>query len=129
MRADLALVGFGHVGQRFARLIAEQADALRTSHGLEPRIVGIATRRHGSVYAEEGIDIAAEQPKLLTNDTVKVSDVVITKGCGDTCPYYPGKRYEDWTLDDPAGQGIAVVRPIRNQIRRRVEQLIRELQN
>jgi arsenate reductase (thioredoxin) len=77
--------------------------------------------------AEEGIDIAAEQPKMLTNDTVKVSDVVITMGCGDTCPYYPGKRYEDWTLDDPAGQGIDVVRPIRNQIRQRVEQLIREL--
>jgi arsenate reductase (thioredoxin) len=54
--------------------------------------------------------------------------VVITMGCGDTCPYYPGKRYEDWTLDDPAGQGIDVVRPIRNQIRLRVEQLIRELQ-
>ncbi len=59
--------------------------------------------------AEEGIDIAAEQPKILTNDTVKASDVVITMGCGDTCPYYPGKRYEDWTLDDPAGQGIDVV--------------------
>ena len=78
--------------------------------------------------AEEGIDIAAEQPKILTNDTVKASDVVITMGCGDTCPYYPGKRYEDWTLDDPAGQGIDVVRPIRNQIRQRVERLIRELQ-
>jgi arsenate reductase (thioredoxin) len=79
--------------------------------------------------AEEGIDIAAEQPKILTNDTVKASDVVITMGCGDTCPYYPGKRYEDWTFDDPAGQGIDVVRPIRNQIRQRVEQLIRELQD
>ena len=78
--------------------------------------------------AEEGIDIAAEQPKILTNDTVKASDVVITMGCGDTCPYYPGKRYEDWTLDDPAGQGIDVVRPIRNEIRQRVERLIRELQ-
>ena len=78
--------------------------------------------------AEDGIDIAGEQPKILTNDTVKASDVVITMGCGDTCPYYPGKRYEDWTLDDPAGQGIDVVRPIRNQIRQRVERLIRELQ-
>jgi arsenate reductase (thioredoxin) len=78
--------------------------------------------------AEDGIDIAAQQPKILTNDTVKASDVVITMGCGDTCPYYPSKRYEDWTLDDPAGQGIDVVRRIRDQIRQRVERLIRELQ-
>jgi len=78
--------------------------------------------------AEEGIDITAEQPKMLTTDAVKASDVVITMGCGDTCPYYPGKRYEDWILDDPAGQGIEVVRPIRDEIRRRVEQLITELQ-
>jgi arsenate reductase len=78
--------------------------------------------------AEEGIDIAAEQPKILTTDAVKASDVVITLGCGDTCPYYPGKRYEDWVLDDPAGQDINHVRPIRDQIRRRVEQLITELQ-
>jgi arsenate reductase (thioredoxin) len=78
--------------------------------------------------AEDGIDIEAEQPKILTPEAVKASDVVITMGCGDTCPYYPGKRYEDWVLDDPAGQGIEVVRPIRDQIRRRVEQLIGELQ-
>jgi arsenate reductase (thioredoxin) len=78
--------------------------------------------------AEDGIDIEAEQPKILTTEAVKASDVVITMGCGDTCPYYPGKRYEDWILDDPAGQGIEVVRPIRDQIRWRVEQLIGELQ-
>jgi arsenate reductase len=78
--------------------------------------------------AEDGIDIEAEQPKILTTEAVKASDVVITMGCGDTCPYYPGKRYEDWVLDDPAGQGIEVVRPIRDQIRRRVAQLIGELQ-
>lgn len=77
--------------------------------------------------AEEGIDIAGEQPKILTTEAVKASDVVITMGCGDTCPLYPGKRYEAWVLDDPAGQGIEVVRPIRNEIRRRVEQLIDEL--
>ena len=63
----------------------------------------------------------------MTTEAVKASDVVITMGCGDTCPLYPGKRYEDWVLDDPAGQGIEVVRPIRNEIRRRVEQLIDEL--
>jgi len=78
--------------------------------------------------AEEGIDIAAEQPKILTTGAVQASDVVITMGCGGTCPYYPGRRYEDWVLDDPAGKGIEAVRPIRDEIRRRVEQLIGELQ-
>jgi arsenate reductase (thioredoxin) len=78
--------------------------------------------------AEEGIDIAAERPKILTAEAVKASDVVITMGCGDSCPYYPGKRYEDWVFDDPAGQDLDHVRPIRNQIRRRVENLIGELQ-
>jgi arsenate reductase (thioredoxin) len=78
--------------------------------------------------AEEGIDIATEAPKILTTEAVQASDVVITMGCGDTCPFYPGKRYEDWELDDPAGKGIDAVRPIRDEIRRRVEQLIAELQ-
>ncbi len=77
--------------------------------------------------AEEGIDIAAEQPKILTTEAVKTSDVVITMGCGDTCPFYPGKRYEDWVLDDPAGQSIDAVRPIRDEIRGRVQALIAEL--
>jgi protein-tyrosine-phosphatase len=74
--------------------------------------------------AEVGIDIAPEQPKILTAEAVKASDVVITMGCGDTCPFYPGKRYADWVLDDPAGQGIGAVRPIRDEIKRRVVQLI-----
>ena len=78
--------------------------------------------------AEEGIDISAEAPKILTTDAVKASDVVITMGCGDTCPFYPGKRYEDWELEDPAGKGIDAVRPIRDEIRRRVDKLISELQ-
>jgi arsenate reductase (thioredoxin) len=77
--------------------------------------------------AEEGIDIAAERPKILTAEAVKASDVVITMGCGDACPYYPGKRYEDWVLDDPAGQDLNHVRPIRDQIRQRVESLVNEL--
>src|SRR6478735_7700554 len=77
--------------------------------------------------AEEGIDIAGNVPKILTVDAVKESDVVITMGCGDACPIFPGKRYEDWELDDPAGQGIEAVRPIRDEIRRRVEVLIDEL--
>ncbi|GAB3764666.1 arsenate reductase ArsC [Microlunatus parietis] len=77
--------------------------------------------------AEVGIDITAEQPKILTDAAVKASDVVITMGCGDTCPFYPGKRYEDWVLDDPAGQGIEAVRPIRDEIRRRVIALLEDL--
>ena len=76
---------------------------------------------------EEGIDIAAEQPKVLTPEAVQASDAVITMGCGDACSYYPGKRYEDWKLDDPAGQGIDAVRPIRDDIRARIEGLIASL--
>jgi arsenate reductase (thioredoxin) len=79
------------------------------------------------VMAEVGIDIAAEKPKILTDQAVRESDVVITMGCGDTCPFYPGKRYEDWVLDDPAGKDVATVRPIRDEIRRRVEALLDEL--
>jgi arsenate reductase len=74
--------------------------------------------------AEEGIDITGNTPKILTVDAVKESDVVITMGCGDACPIFPGKRYEDWELDDPAGQSIEAVRPIRDEIRRRVEALV-----
>jgi arsenate reductase len=77
--------------------------------------------------AEEGIDIAAEVPKVLTTEAVKDSDVVITMGCGDVCPFFPGKRYLDWVLDDPAGKGVDAVRPIRDEIRGRVEKLIEEL--
>ena len=80
-----------------------------------------------AAMAEEGIDIASEQPKLLTDSAVRTADVVITMGCGDECPYYPGKRYEDWELEDPAGQGLDAVRPIRDEIRRRVEALVAEL--
>ena len=76
---------------------------------------------------EEGIDMSAETPKILTDQAVQDSDVVITMGCGDTCPFYPGTRYEDWVLDDPAGQGVEAVRPIRDEIRARVEALIDEL--
>ncbi len=76
---------------------------------------------------EVGIDIAAASPKILTSEAVQDSDVVITMGCGDACPFYPGKRYEDWQLDDPAGQDVAAVRPIRDEIRRRVEDLIASL--
>jgi protein-tyrosine-phosphatase len=77
--------------------------------------------------AEVGIDIANNKPKILTDDAVISSDVVITMGCGDTCKFYPGKRYEDWQLDDPAGQGIEAVREIRDEIKTRVEKLLSEL--
>ncbi|RMI42479.1 arsenate reductase ArsC [Actinomadura harenae] len=76
---------------------------------------------------EEGIDLTAETPKILTVDAVRASDVVITMGCGDTCPVFPGKRYLDWKLDDPAGQGVEAVRPIRDEIRTRIQTLITEL--
>ena len=76
---------------------------------------------------EEGIDISAEKPKVLTDQAVRASDVVITMGCGDTCPFYPGKRYEDWVLEDPAGQGVDAVRPIRDDIKRRVTELLASL--
>ena len=77
--------------------------------------------------AEVGIDIASNQPKVLTDTAVQTADVVITMGCGDECPFYPGKRYEDWVLDDPAGQGVEAVRPIRDEIKTRVEALIASL--
>ncbi|MEO7121826.1 MAG: arsenate reductase ArsC [Lacisediminihabitans sp.] len=80
-----------------------------------------------AAMAEVGIDIAGNRPKIITTQSVQQSDVVVTMGCGDTCPIFPGTRYEDWTLDDPAGQGIDAVRPIRDDIKRRIEGLIAEL--
>ena len=80
-----------------------------------------------AAMAEVGIDITAEKPKVLTDQAVVDSDVVVTMGCGDTCPFHPGKRYEDWVLEDPAGKGVESVRPIRDAIRRRVESLVAEL--
>ncbi len=95
------------------------------SAGSEPgdRINPVAV----AAMAEEGIDIAGATPKILTTDAVRESDVVITMGCGDTCPIFPGKRYEDWELDDPAGRAIEEVRPIRDEIKRRVEALLAEV--
>jgi arsenate reductase (thioredoxin) len=80
-----------------------------------------------AAMAEEGIDIAGEQPKLLTDSAVQTADVVVTMGCGDECPFFPGKQYQDWVLDDPAGLAVEDVRPIRDEIRRRVEQLVADL--
>ena len=80
-----------------------------------------------AAMAEVGVDISGQQPKVLTTDAVEASDVVITMGCGDACPVFPGKRYLDWQLDDPAGKGVEAVRPIRDEIRRRVDELLSEL--
>jgi arsenate reductase (thioredoxin) len=80
-----------------------------------------------AAMAEVGIDISAQKPKILTTDLVQASDVVITMGCGDACPIFPGKRYLDWDLEDPAGQGVEAVRPIRDEIKTRIQALLAEL--
>jgi protein-tyrosine-phosphatase len=104
-------------------LAGERVDV--RSAGSEPadRINPVAIQ----AMAEAGIDITAEVPKLLTTEGVREADVVVTMGCGDACPVFPGKRYEDWELDDPAGLDLDHVRPIRDEIERRVQQLIAEL--
>ncbi|TXS42988.1 arsenate reductase ArsC [Streptomyces sp. OR43] len=99
---------------------------------IEVRSAGSAPGAHVNpaaveAMAEAGIDISAETPKILTADTVRESDVCVTMGCGDTCPVFPGKRYLDWQLDDPAGQGVEAVRLVRDEIRTLVEGLIAEL--
>jgi arsenate reductase (thioredoxin) len=105
-------------------LAGDRIDVL--SAGSEPgdRINPVAV----AAMAEEGIDIAHNTPRLLTVDAVKESDVVITMGCGDACPIFPGKRYEDWELDDPAGQPLDIVRRVRDDIRARIDRLIASLE-
>ncbi|ROP58820.1 protein-tyrosine-phosphatase [Curtobacterium sp. PhB130] len=95
------------------------------SAGSEPadRVNAVAV----AAMAEEGIDLLGAQPAILTTDAVRRADVVVTMGCGDACPVFPGKRYEDWELTDPAGLPLEAVRPIRDDIRRRVEDLVAEL--
>jgi protein-tyrosine-phosphatase len=100
------------------RVVVRSAGSQPADH-LNPAVV--------EAMAEIGLDISKEFPKPLTDDAVKASDVVITMGCGDECPYFPGKRYLDWKLDDPAGQGIVAVRPIRDDIDTRVRALLAEL--
>ncbi|MFI8593606.1 arsenate reductase ArsC [Microbacterium sp. NPDC078428] len=104
-------------------LAGDDVEVLSAGSAPKDRINPIAVE----AMAEEGIDIAGHTPNVLTVEAVEVSDVVITMGCGDACPIFPGKRYEDWELDDPAGQGIESVRPIRDEIRRRIEALIGDL--
>ena len=104
-------------------LAGDEVDVLSAGSAPKESINPVAV----AAMAEEGIDISANTPKILTVDAVRESDVVITMGCGDACPIFPGKRYEDWELDDPAGQGIDAVRPIRDEIRTRIEALIGDL--
>jgi arsenate reductase (thioredoxin) len=116
--------GRSQIAQGWLRHVAGDRVEVRSA-GSEPadRINPIAI----DAMAEIGIDITAEQPKILTADAVHDSDVVITMGCGDICPIFPGKRYEDWDLTDPAGQPIAIVRQVRDQIRERVAALLADL--
>jgi arsenate reductase len=116
--------GRSQMAQGWLRHLAGDAIEVRSA-GSEPaeqiNLVAVDAMR------EVGIDITAEQPKILTVAAVRGSDVVITMGCGDTCPIFPGKRYEDWDLTDPAGQPIEIVRQVRDQIRDRVQALVNEL--
>ena len=115
-RSQMALGWFNH-------LAGERARAL--SGGSEP--ADQVNPSAVTAMAEVGIDIAREFPKPWTDEIVRRADVVVTMGCGDTCPFFPGKRYEDWPLDDPAGQGVEAVRPIRDEIEKRVRELLTSL--
>lgn len=117
--------GRSQMAQGWLRHFAGDAIEVRSA-GSEPadQINDVAVE----AMREVGIEITAERPKVLTADTVRDSDVVITMGCGDTCPIFPGKRYEDWDLVDPAGQPLDIVRRIRDDIRDRVQALVAELQ-
>ncbi|MFF1819178.1 arsenate reductase ArsC [Kribbella sp. NPDC058245] len=115
-RSQMAAALLDHHGA--GRVVVRSAGS-QPANQLNPAVV--------EAMAELGLDISKEFPKPLTEDVVKASDVVITMGCGDECPYFPGKRYLDWKLDDPAGQGVDAVRPIRDEIDTRVQALLAEL--
>lgn len=116
--------GRSQMGAAYTHHLSQGLIEVRSAGSAPAESINPAVR---DAMLEEGIDISAEVPKILTAEAVEASDVVITMGCGDECPYYPGKRYEDWQLEDPAGQGIESIRPIRDEIRRRVEALLSEL--
>jgi arsenate reductase len=105
------------------QLAGEQIEVLSAGSQPADEVNPVAVQ----AMAERGLDISREVPKLLVNSAVREADVVITMGCGDACPFYPGKRYEDWELDDPAGKDLEEVRPIRDEIEARVRRLIAEL--
>jgi len=116
--------GRSQMGAAYTHHLSGGAVEVRSAGSAPADAVNPAVRE---AMLEEGIDISAERPKILSPEAVQASDVVITMGCGDACPYYPGTRYEDWELADPAGQGVEAVRPIREDIRRRVTELLGEL--
>lgn len=116
--------GRSQMGAAYTQHLSGGAVEVRSAGSAPAESINPAVR---DAMLEEGIDISAERPKILTTEAVEASDVVITMGCGDTCPYYPGKRYEDWVLQDPAGQGVEAVRPIRDEVRRRVTDLLTDL--
>jgi protein-tyrosine-phosphatase len=115
-RSQMALGWFTHLANGRARALSAGSEPAAS---INPMAV--------EAMAEVGIDITAESPKRWTNETLSESDVVVTMGCGDTCPVVPGTRYEDWLLEDPAGKDLDTVRRVRDQIRDRVEQLLQEL--
>ncbi|MCT9089914.1 arsenate reductase ArsC [Streptomyces sp. ASQP_92] len=115
-RSQMAAAFLAHLGG--ARVVARSAGSA-PADAVNPAVV--------EAMRETGIDISAEVPKALTTEAVRASDLVITMGCGDACPVFPGKRYLDWKLADPAGQGVAAVRPIRDRIEQRVRALLTEL--
>ena len=116
--------GRSQMGAAYTHHLSAGAVEVRSAGSAPAESINPAVRE---AMLEEGIDISAEKPKILTTEAVQASDVVITMGCGDTCPFFPGKRYLDWVLEDPAGQGVASVRPIRDEIKRRVLGLLEEL--
>ena len=116
--------GRSQMAAAYARALSGGAVEVRSAGSAPADTINPAVHE---VMLEEGIDLAAERPKLLLAEDVRASDVVITMGCGDACPYYPGKRYEDWKLDDPAGQGPVAVRPIRDDIKGRIRALLVDL--
>ncbi len=116
--------GRSQMGAAYTHHLSRGAVEVRSAGSAPAETINPAVRE---ALLEDGIDISAETPKILTTQAVQDSDVVITMGCGDTCPVFPGKRYEDWALADPAGQGVEAVRPIRDDIKARVSALLREL--
>jgi arsenate reductase len=116
--------GRSQMAAGWLRFLAGDAVEVRSAGSLPGDQVNPAAVQ---AMAEVGIDISDQRPKVLTTDAVEASDVVITMGCGDACPVFPGKRYLDWQLDDPAGQGVAAVRPIRDEIEQRIRGLLAEL--
>ena len=116
--------GRSQMAAGWLRELAGERDEVRSAGSMPAEQINPVAAQ---AMREVGIDITAERPKVLKAETVQESDVVITMGCGDACPFFPGKRYEDWKLDDPAGQGIEAVRPIRDEIKARVQALLAEL--